>query len=115
MEKDWYLLDEYERQRLIEPYEPVSPAWRHVGWAVFWAATTAALVATTLLFSFSDQIEDWLLLAAGAAGALCLVSALTAVIAGMRHRREMSGPYEDPSAPADASTQIGTSRPARAT
>lgn len=114
MEKDWYLLDEYERQRLIEPYEPISPVWRHVGWAAFWAVTAGTAFAAGLLFSFSDQVEDWLLLGGGAAAALALVSILMGIATALRHKREMVGPYEAPPEPDEVSTQMGTSRPARA-
>ena len=115
MEKDW-LLDEFERHRLVEPYRPVSPGWRHVGWSAFWAATAAAALIVVLIFSFSDRVEDVLLIGAGAVGALSLVSLVTAVAVALRHRRRMYGPYEaEAEEPADPSTQMGTSRPARAT
>ncbi len=115
MEQDWFLLDEDERARLVEPYEPVSPGWRYMGWAAFWVVTAGLAFATGLLFSFSDQVEDWLLLGGGAAAALALVSILIGIATALRHRREMAGPYEEPSVPGEVSTQMGTSRPARAT
>lgn len=113
MEQDW-LLDEYERLRLIQPYEPVSPIWRHLGWAIFWAATAALTLATALIFSFSSRLEDGLLIGAGVIGVLALVSLMTALVLGLRHRSQMEGPYTEAGEPADSSTQIGTSRPARA-
>ena len=114
VEQDW-LLDEHERLRLIEPYRSVSPAWPHLGWSAFWAATGALTLATALFFSFSSTVEDALLIGAGGLGALSLALLATAVTVGLRHRRQMQGPYAasgDEST--DPSTQIGTSRPARA-
>ena len=109
------MLDEYERLRLIEEYRPVSPAWRHLGMSAFWVVTTAAILSVTLFYSFSSRVEDLLLVAAGSVGALSLVSLVTATTVAVRHRRQMEGPYqvppEDPDGP---STQMGTSRPAKA-
>ena len=114
MEQDW-LLDEYERLRLIRPYRPVSPVWRHLGWSAFWAVIGAATLVFAIFFSFSPRIDDGLLIAAGAAGGLAVISLGTAGIVAVRHRSQMQGPYEaPPEEPADSNTQMGTSRPARA-
>lgn len=114
VEQDW-LLDEDERLRLVQPYHPVSPAWRSLGWAGFWAAVTVATLLVALFFSFSSRVEDWLLLSVGATAALALVSLGTAAALAILHRQQMEGPYEALSEAAiGSSTQMGTSRPARA-
>ena len=114
MEHDW-LLDEYERLRLVQPYQPVSPGWRHLGWSAFWAVTGAITLAVFLLFTFSSRVEDSLLIGAGVAGVLSLISLANAAIVAVRHRRQMEGPYQPKADDAeDSSTQMGTSRPARA-
>ena len=115
MEQDW-LLDEFERLRLIEPYRPVSPAWQPLGWAAFWAAIGVATLIVAVFFSFSSRVEDGLLIGVGAAAALALVSLVTAATLAFRHSQQMAGPYDAPPSdePTEPNTQIGTSRPARA-